>query len=113
MNGLIPDYITTQDELNQLEHENILEATAWATGRNHSEILTATFVLSLLNGNGRHARLLTDVLLASAGQEAFTWGLDASTERLLTEGPIRQSYIAALQAADAGNYEPLIRFVRT
>lgn len=34
--GLIPTYITTQEELNQLEKENILDAVRWSLGKiNH------------------------------------------------------------------------------
>jgi hypothetical protein len=39
LDGLIPDYITTQAELNALERENITEATTWSEGRQHSDIL--------------------------------------------------------------------------
>lgn len=49
VDGLIPDYITTQAELNALERENITEATNWADGRQHSDILTATFTLDGLD----------------------------------------------------------------
>ena len=37
LDGLIPDYITTQAELNALERENITEATTWSEGRQHSD----------------------------------------------------------------------------
>jgi Fic-DOC domain mobile mystery protein B len=45
--GLIPDYITTQSELNFLEQENILEAVNWLSKKKDSSILTASFVLEL------------------------------------------------------------------
>ena len=41
--GLIPDYITTQDELNLLEQKNITEAIEWAYRKKHSDILNITF----------------------------------------------------------------------
>ncbi len=44
------------------------------------------------NGNGRHARLMTDLLLIQAGQARFTWG----KQKLEGEGPIRKQYIEAL-----------------
>ena len=47
VDGLIPDYITTQGELNALERENILEAGSWAHDRKHADILNATFALDL------------------------------------------------------------------
>jgi len=60
------------------------------------------------NGNGRHARLITDILMKSLGESIFTWGnID-----LYHEGKIRSKYIAALIEADNNNYKPLIGFVR-
>lgn len=61
------------------------------------------------NGNGRHARLMTDLLLISNGAARFTWGEDA----LIDEGEVRARYIAALRAADARDYAPLLVFVRS
>jgi len=62
------------------------------------------------NGNGRHARLMTDILLENMFNcERFTWG----RENLTKAGNARQRYIAALQAADENDYELLIAFVRT
>lgn len=61
------------------------------------------------NGNGRHARLMTDLLLVQAGQPRFTWG----RQRLEREGPIRKQYIAALRSADRHDYKPLAEFVRS
>lgn len=61
------------------------------------------------NGNGRHARLMTDVLLTRHGAARFTWGEDD----LVAEGEVRQRYIAALRAADARDYAPLFGFVRS
>lgn len=61
------------------------------------------------NGNGRHARLATDLLLARNGQPRFTWG----SISLIENSQVRREYIAALQEADGGDYERLMRFVRT
>lgn len=61
------------------------------------------------NGNGRHARMLTDLLLRQLGAEPFTWG----RTRIEDQGPVREAYVAALRAADGGDYEPLRRFVRS
>ena len=62
------------------------------------------------NGNGRHARLMTDLLLENIlNCSRFTWG----SEDLSRAGNARQRYIAALHAADKHNYELLRRFVRT
>jgi Fic-DOC domain mobile mystery protein B len=61
------------------------------------------------NGNGRHTRMMTDLLLKELGAESFTWG----SARLEVEGSGRDQYVAALKAPDAGEYEILRRFVRT
>ena len=62
------------------------------------------------NGNGRHARLLTDLLLEKRlGRPRFSWG-SADLERT---GEARQRYIDALRAADAHDFAPLLAFVRT
>ena len=61
------------------------------------------------NGNGRHARLMTDLLLENVlGSKRFTWG----SEDLSIKGNARKRYIKALQEADNLNYEPLMQFVR-
>lgn len=181
VDGLIPDYITTQAELNALERENILEAIDWAHGRRQPDLLNPTFALDLhrrmfsrvwrwagkqrtsnknlgvfkeniptelanlfadtkywienktygwdeigarfhhrlvsihafVNGNGRHARILTDILLSSNGQEPFSWGMKTTEGAFEVEGALRQRYISALQAADQGTYEGLLHFVRS
>lgn len=62
------------------------------------------------NGNGRHARLMTDLLLENVlNCSRFTWG----SEDLSKASDVRQKYITALQAADNQNYKPLLEFVKT
>jgi Fic-DOC domain mobile mystery protein B len=61
------------------------------------------------NGNGRHARLATDLLLTALGQPRFTWG----RENLIDANETRQAYVDALRAADQHDYEPLLTFVRS
>lgn len=61
------------------------------------------------NGNGRHARLMADVLITRLGGERFTWG-QAS---LLVAGDVRARYLQALRAADQGMLELLIQFARS
>ncbi len=61
------------------------------------------------NGNGRHARLMADLLVERLGQPRFTWGSRSLTEATDT----RQRYIAALQAADSRDYAPLLAFSRS
>lgn len=61
------------------------------------------------NGNGRHARMMAELLADRLGQPRFTWG----SRSLLNAGDTRQRYTAALQAADARDYAPLIAFARS
>lgn len=61
------------------------------------------------NGNGRHARLITDLLMIRSGQPRFTWGAADLTKA----GSARQRYIRALRAADKFDYALLKEFVRS
>ena len=61
------------------------------------------------NGNGRHARLATDLLLVNLGLLRFTWG----RANLVNAGDTRRAFVAALRAADEHDFEPLLRFVRS
>lgn len=61
------------------------------------------------NGNGRHARLIADLLVERLGQPRFTWG----SRSLVDASETRLRYIGALQAADVRNYAPLIAFARS
>lgn len=178
--GLIPDYITTQGELNELEAKNIQEAIRWLQKKKPKDTLNVSFLMdlhkrmfkdvwkwagaprkseknigvapgqimtklgSLLkdvqfwidnetysideiavrfhhrlvfihvypNGNGRHARLITDWFLTKNGHKSFSWGRKISSEPIEVEGKIRSEYISALRAADGGNIKPILKFVR-
>ena len=178
LGGLIPNYISTQTELNQLERENILEAATWALGKTNHDCLNISFCLDLHkrmfskvwkwagttrktdknigvpwqqantklkalfedtdfwirnktysfdelsarfhhrlvsihafpNGNGRHARLLTEVLQTANGESPFTWG---SSDLYQSDSEARTQYIQALKSADRGDFSLLLKFVRT
>ncbi|MGH7543786.1 MAG: mobile mystery protein B [Gemmatimonadota bacterium] len=59
------------------------------------------------NGNGRHARLMTDLLLTTNGAQRFDWGRGD----LNRKGGVRERYIIALRAADDLDHEPLLDFL--
>ncbi|MBS0420918.1 MAG: mobile mystery protein B [Proteobacteria bacterium] len=59
------------------------------------------------NGNGRHARLMADLLLTELANQRFEWG----RESLTTASEVRSRYIAALRAADGGDCQPLLAFL--
>jgi Fic-DOC domain mobile mystery protein B len=62
------------------------------------------------NGNGRHSRMMADMLLTEVfALAAFTWGSGNSTDTAV----IRQQYINALKAADELDYTLLAAFVRS
>jgi len=59
------------------------------------------------NGNGRHARLLADILLRSNGHAIPDWPYS----EMMQEGTSpRKDYILALKAADQGDFLPLIAY---
>ncbi len=61
------------------------------------------------NGNGRHARMATDLLLVAQGQPRFSWG----RLNLVNAGATRRAYVLALRAADGHDIRPLLDFVRS
>jgi Fic-DOC domain mobile mystery protein B len=61
------------------------------------------------NGNGRHSRLMADVLINKGfGKSYFTWG----SVNLTKEGESRTKYLEALRSADKNDYKLLIEFAR-
>lgn len=61
------------------------------------------------NGNGRHSRLIADVLIEHGfGEPVFSWG----SGNLAPKSNIRSEYLNALFEADKDNYSPLITFAR-
>jgi Fic-DOC domain mobile mystery protein B len=61
------------------------------------------------NGNGRHSRLMADLLVMHLGRERFTWG----SANLQNAGGVRTRYIEALKTADNHDIAPLLAFVRS
>ena len=176
--GLIPQHITTQQQLNEWEQANILRGQKWGLQQVKKDILLleegllrelhrrmfdktwawagkfrhsdksigvaweqiATRLHQMLenyeaqiefqafpadelairfhrdlvwihpfpNGNGRHARLIADMLILRLGGNRFTWG--SATD--LAAGEARAEYIAALKEADQGKFAQLIEFAR-
>jgi Fic-DOC domain mobile mystery protein B len=61
------------------------------------------------NGNGRHARLMADLLIQQLGGQPFSWGSGS----LKTVGELRKRYVEALKMADDHDINPLIQFARS
>jgi Fic-DOC domain mobile mystery protein B len=92
------------------------EARAWIAYKSYApDELAVRFHHRLVsihpfpNGNGRHARLLADLLVMQLGGERFSWG----RANLQAAGDMRRRYITALQAADNHDIGPLVAFARS
>jgi Fic-DOC domain mobile mystery protein B len=92
------------------------DARLWVeSGRDPADEIAALFHHRLVsihpfaNGNGRHARMMADLLLVhTLGKKPFSWG----SRGLADPEESRRGYLAALRAADARDYGPLFAFVR-
>ena len=68
-----------------------------------------TRIHPFMNGNGRHARLITDVYLRSIKHPLPNW----PQIQLVSHGnQIREYYIAAMKKADQEEYHDLISFMQ-
>ncbi len=176
--GLIPDFISIQNELNMLEQENILSGKNWAL-KYKKDLLDEAFVRSLhkkmyqnvwkwagqyrksqksigieaslvsikisllmkdaqtwielksypwpellarfhhrlvfihpfVNGNGRYARLHTELLAHRFEKEVPSWGNKSFKGELEKESEARQQYIQCLQMADQKTFKDLVSFI--
>jgi len=178
INGLKLSHVSTRQELNRWEQDNILEAFNWLDHQKAEQLFTEKFILELHrrmfcnvwtwagsfrktnknigidwweipvelrkllddvrywiscrtyepdelavrfhhrivtihlfpNGNGRHARLMADIIVEKIYKEnPFTWG----SRDLSLADPARIRYIAALKKADENDYKDLIIFARS
>ncbi|MDP3787878.1 MAG: mobile mystery protein B [Candidatus Chromulinivorax sp.] len=178
LKGLIPKYISTQEELNAWESENILQAQLWTLKLRKPDVISIDFIKKLhkkmfdhtwswagtfrqsdknigvhwsqiemqlknlcddvkfwiehktyfpdeiairfhyklaaihpfSNGNGRMARLITNLLIVQLGEKEFSWG---SHQNLTNSTPVRKQYIQALQSADRDDCTKLLTFARS
>lgn len=68
------------------------------------------FIHPFLNENGKHARLMADLILEKLfATKVFSWG----GESLANHNKIRKEYIKALKMADEHDYSLLLEFVRS
>ncbi len=61
------------------------------------------------NGNGRHARLMADLLIERLGGKPFSWGGGS----LANVGKLRAQYVESLRVADNNDIGPLLAFARS
>ena len=108
--GIAPIYIPIQlrqlidDTRHQIE-QNTYPPDEIAARFHHRLV----YIHPFSNGNGRHSRMATDILLEYMGQEKFNWGAGD----IGSKGEIRDRYITALKAADDHDFVQLISFVRS
>ncbi len=60
-----------------------------------------------VNGNGRHARLATDLLCERQSWPISMWG----EANLVHDGDVKRRYILSLKSADGRDFAPLIEFM--
>lgn len=87
-----------------IEH-NTYGADEMATRFHHKLV----WIDAYSNGNGRHARLATDLLLNLMSKQPFSWGRTSLTN----SGETRKRYIEALQSADRHDFSLLLEFVKS
>jgi Fic-DOC domain mobile mystery protein B len=93
------------------------DAQAWAEYNTYSPDDFAArfhhrlvFIHPFSNGNGRHARLMADLILEKLfTTEVFSWG----GESIVNHNKTRKEYIKALKIADEHDYSLLLEFVRS
>ena len=68
------------------------------------------YIHPFANGNGRHSRIMADLLLKALNQPLFTWG---NNTNITSQSKDRLDYLAALRSADKGNFEKLLKFARS
>lgn len=59
------------------------------------------------NGNGRHARLISDMYLHAHGLPLPIW----PSQNIAQKGGVRDEYLAALRAGDKDDFSPLVRLL--
>jgi Fic-DOC domain mobile mystery protein B len=68
------------------------------------------FIHVFPNGNGRHSRIMADILIKHCFEkEMFTWGANSLTKK----SEKRNLYIQSLRKADKGNFGELLKFARS
>jgi len=93
------------DDCNYWIENKVFSEDEIAVRLSHRMVLIHPFA----NGNGRHSRLMADILIAKGfGKPYFTWG----SVNLTKEGEARKKYLEALRAADQNDYKSLIEFAR-
>ncbi len=86
--------------------ENITYPSEEIAARFHHRL---TWIHAFPNGNGRHARIATDVLARRLDLRPLTWGAGSKGSQM----EVRTAYIEALRSADHHDFAPLLTFIRS
>ena len=97
-----------------VELQKLLDDTTYQIKQKSSDLVEIAVKLHhrmvvihpFVNGNGRHSRIMADLLAKKLKVKAFTWGKD----NLVNQSKVRNNYIKALKQADSGDIQPLIEF---
>jgi Fic-DOC domain mobile mystery protein B len=89
--------------------ENKTFSTDEALLRFHHQL---TRIHPFANGNGRHARMIADVVAVKYGRREFSWG---AGKDLVAQGDARTRYLAAIRTLDANenDVKSLLAFARS
>jgi len=90
--------------------ENSVYSVSEIAARLHHQLV---YIHPFPDGNGRHARLIADLLMLQQKEKPFTWGQDGGETDLQARSENRKQYITALRAADEHNIDPLLKFVHS
>ena len=91
------------DDIQFQMYNHIYDLTEIAVRAHHK----LTYIHAFPNGNGRHARLFTDIFLYKNHKKPFSWGSKTN----LSEEARRKKYIQALRQADQHDYSYLLNFI--
>ncbi len=108
--GVSPNVIPTRTEGLLRDAQYWVEHTTYvpdelAVRFHHQLVLIHPFP----NGNGRHSRMMADLLIVQLGGRVFSWG----GKSLAGPNDTRRSYINTLKQADLGDIRPLVDFARS
>ena len=100
----IPEQVRNAcEDAKQWVSDNVFDPQVLAVRFHHRLV----FIHPFANGNGRHARLMADLLLIKYfKQERLPWG----NSDLVTAGELRNQYLHSLRKADQGSFDALIKF---
>lgn len=104
-NRIAPDLAVLLDDARYWVEHQTYQADEIAVRFHHRLVSIHPFP----NGNGRHARLMADLLVEKLERESFSWGGGS----LADIGELRARYVAALQAADDHDIAQLLAFARS